>query len=249
MIAAWWQSLTTLEHVLLYIAVPATLLLLIQTILLFLGGVMDTGDTDADSPDLDGDGPDLDGDLDSDWDGSGLDGDTDTPDWDTDAPDLEVSHPGDVPTESSPELEEAGHAAAGLHLFTLRGVVAFLTLFGWGSLWLCQLGVLPLIALFLGVWMGLAGMVAIAVVVRQAVKLQYDGTLDIRNAVGQAGSVYLTIPAARAGLGKVNVLVQEQLREFDALTDSSTPLPTGTDIVVTGLAGRDKLVVSPKQQA
>ena len=84
MITAWWQSLTTLEHVLLYIAVPATLLLLIQTILLFLGGVMDT-DTDADGPELDVDGPDLDGDLDSDWDGPGMD--MDAPDWDMDAPD------------------------------------------------------------------------------------------------------------------------------------------------------------------
>ena len=37
--AAWWQSLTALEHVLLYIAVPATLVLVIQTILLFAGGV------------------------------------------------------------------------------------------------------------------------------------------------------------------------------------------------------------------
>ena len=234
MITAWWQSLTALEHILLYLAVPATLILLIQTILLFLGGVMDGGEADMDS-----DGPDWDTDLDSD-----LDGDLDGPDWDTQAPELEVDASDD---HDGPGLEEAGQAAAGLHLFTLRGIVAFLTLFGWGSLWLCQLGVLPAVALFLGVWMGLAGMVAIAVVVRQAVRLQYDGTLDIRNAVGLTGSVYLTVPAGRAGQGKVNVLVQEQLREFDAISDSSQPIPTGADIVVTGLAGRNTLIVSPKK--
>lgn len=227
MITAWWQSLTTLEHILLYLAVPATLILLIQTILLFLGGVMDGGEADMDS-----DGPDWDTDLDSDLDG------------DLDGPDGDAHVPGD---HDGPDMEEAGQAAAGLHLFTLRGIVAFLTLFGWGSLWLCQLGVLPAVALFLGVWMGLAGMVAIAVVVRQAVRLQYDGTLDIRNAVGLTGSVYLTVPAGRAGQGKVNVLVQEQLREFDAVSDSSQPIPTGADIVVTGLAGRNTLIVSPKK--
>lgn len=227
MITAWWQSLTTLEHILLYLAVPATLILLIQTILLFLGGVMDGGEADLDS-----DGPDWDTDLDSDLDG------------DLDGPDGDAHVPGD---HDGPDMEEAGQAAAGLHLFTLRGIVAFLTLFGWGSLWLCQLGVLPAVALFLGVWMGLAGMVAIAVVVRQAVRLQYDGTLDIRNAVGLTGSVYLTVPAGRAGQGKVNVLVQEQLREFDAVSDSSQPIPTGADIVVTGLAGRNTLIVSPKK--
>lgn len=242
MITAWWQSLTTLEHILLYLAVPATLILLIQTILLFLGGVMDGGeaDLDTDGPDWDTDlDSDLDGDLDADW-----DGDLDGPDWDAHAPELEADAPDD---HDGPGLEEAGQAAAGLHLFTLRGIVAFLTLFGWGSLWLCQLGVLPAVALFLGFWMGLAGMVAIAVVVRQAVRLQYDGTLDIRNAVGLTGSVYLTVPAGRAGQGKVNVLVQEQLREFDAISDSPQPIPTGADIVVTGLAGRDTLIVAPKK--
>lgn len=40
--AAWWQSLTALEHILLYIAVPATLVLIIQTVLLFAGGVFDS---------------------------------------------------------------------------------------------------------------------------------------------------------------------------------------------------------------
>ena len=44
--AAWWQSLSALDHVLLYIAVPATLILLIQTVLLFAGGAFDS-DGDA----------------------------------------------------------------------------------------------------------------------------------------------------------------------------------------------------------
>ena len=48
--AAWWQSLSALDHVLLYIAVPATLILLIQTVLLFAGGAFDS-DGDAGVPD------------------------------------------------------------------------------------------------------------------------------------------------------------------------------------------------------
>ena len=47
--AAWWQSLSALDHVLLYIAVPATLILLIQTVLLFAGGAFDS-DGDAGVP-------------------------------------------------------------------------------------------------------------------------------------------------------------------------------------------------------
>lgn len=232
---AWWESLTVLEHFLLYLAVPATLVLLIQTVLLFVGGISD-GDADGDGLDLDGDGiPDVD------LDGDGI------PDLDLDGdgiPDVDLD--GDGIPDGPEEVTQA--AAAGLHILTLRGIIAFLTLFGWGSLWLNQ--ILPSFwALFLGVQMGIIGMVGIAFLVREAVKLQYDGTLDMRNAVGQLGTVYLTIPASRAAAGKVNVLVQEQLREFEALTDSETPIPTGAEVLVTGLLHQDTLLVAPKPQA
>ena len=209
--AAWWQSLSALDHVLLYIAVPATLILLIQTVLLFAGGAFDS-DGDAGVPDADGpdfDGPDADG-----------------------GPLHEAA--------ADPETPDTG-----LHLFTVRGVVAFLVLFGWGGLCLCQVGMPGFLAVFLAVPIGFAGMVGIALAVRQAVRLQYDGTLDLRNAVGLAGQVYLTVPPARTGEGKVMVTVQEQLRELDARTDSTQPIPTGGAVRVTGLAGRDILLVEP----
>ena len=141
--------------------------------------------------------------------------------------------------------DHPGGPDSGLHLFTVRGVVAFLVLFGWGGLCLCQVGMPGFLAVFLAVPIGFAGMVGIALAVRQAVRLQYDGTLDLRNAVGLAGQVYLTVPPARTGEGKVMVTVQEQLRELDARTDSPQPIPTGSAVRVTGLAGRDILLVEP----
>ena len=218
--AAWWQSLTLLEHILLYIAVPATLILVLQTVLLFAGGAFDSdGDTDLDGG--------ADGDLDHDP--GGLD---------HEMPDGGL--PGDGEAHGQPDGPDSG-----LHLFTVRGVVAFLVLFGWGGLCLCQVGMPGFLAVFLAVPIGFAGMVGIALAVRQAVRLQYDGTLDLRNAVGLAGQVYLTVPPARTGEGKVMVTVQEQLRELDARTDSPQPIPTGSAVRVTGLAGRDILLVEP----
>ena len=107
------------------------------------------------------------------------------------------------------------------------------------------MGVPGLLAVFLAVPIGFAGMVGIALAVRQAVRLQYDGTLDPRNAVGLTGTVYLTVPAGRAAPGKVELTVQEQLREFEAVTDSPEPIPTGDPVRVTGLAGRSTLLVEP----
>lgn len=244
MLVLWWQSLSLLEQILLYIAVPATLILLIQTILLFVGGVAG-GDADADAScdgevldsgvmDV-GDGVELDagGDVELDLDG-GAELDADTPD-------------ADAPDDGGDPHGGAEHAASGLHVLTVRGVIAFLTLFGWSGLAFCQTGMPAFLAVFLAVPVGLAGMVAIALLLREALKLQYDGTLDLRNAVGLEGSVYLTVPARRAAPGKVNVLVQSQLREFEALTDSATPIPTGAEILVTALVGEDTLLVEEKK--
>ena len=221
--AAWWQSLTALEHVLLYIAVPATLVLVIQTILLFAGGVFDAdGDGEVDGG-LDQDGFDpMDGHFD-------VDGHDAPPGGD--GSDLTPDHPGGPDTA--------------LHLFTVRGVVAFLVLFGWGGLCLCQAGLPGPLAVLLALPLGFAGMAGVALAVREVLRLQYDGTLDLRNAVGLTGQVYLTVPPARSGDGKVTVTVQEQLRELDARTDSPAPIPTGSPVRVAGLAGRDILLVEP----
>ncbi|HIR83976.1 MAG TPA: hypothetical protein IAA56_01415 [Candidatus Galloscillospira excrementavium] len=232
--AAWWESLTLFEQICLYIAVPATLILLIQLVML-LAGLGGGGDAATDGADADGGDWDagLDGDLDAggaDLDGNGL----------PDSVDMDDLHDG--AGDGSAEVHQG--IFSGLNILTVRGVVAFLTLFGWSGLWLSQLGLHPLLAAFLAIQIGVIGMVGVALILRSALRLQYDGTLDLRNAVGLAGTVYLTVPARRGGCGKVNVLVQEQLREFEAVTEEAEPIPTGEKVLVTGLAGEDTLLVS-----
>ena len=232
--AAWWETLTLFEQICLYIAVPATLILLIQLVML-LAGLGGGGDAGTDGADADGGDWDagLDGDLDAggaDLDGNGL----------PDSVDMDDLHDG--AGDGSAEVHQG--IFSGLNILTVRGVVAFFTLFGWSGLWLSQLGLHPLLAAFLAIQIGVIGMVGVALILRSALRLQYDGTLDLRNAVGRAGTVYLTVPARRGGCGKVNVLVQEQLREFEAVTEEAEPIPTGEKVLVTGLAGEDTLLVS-----
>ncbi len=220
---AWWLTLTALEHVLLYLAIPATLVLAAQTLLLFLGGDADGG----------GDGPEAGVDLDGDGIPDAL-----FPDPDGCGDPLSHGDAGDAP--------EDGPSGQGLHILTVRGVAVFVALFGWGGLWLCQMGMPQWLAVFLAVPIGLAGMVGVALILQQAMRLQYDGTMDLRNAVGKEGTVYLTVPPGRSGSGKVNVLVQDQLRELDAVTDGDSPLLTGAAVVVEALFNGDTLVVRPK---
>ena len=58
--------------------------------------------------------------------------------------------------------------------------------------------------------------------------------------------MYITVGAKREGVGKVNVVVQERLCEYDAVTDEEEPLKFGTEITVVGVSGMNTLVVKKK---
>ena len=215
---AWWNGLSVLEHAFAYIAIPATVILVIQTILL-LFGLGDQGDTDVDVPD----GPDLDIDLNANGMELDLDGDG--------APDALAAH----------ELADAG-----LRIFTIRGFVAFFSVFGWCGLAMLRAGTHPLAAALVSFALGMGAMLALAYILKAALKLQSDGSLNLKNALGVCGSVYLTVPPQRSGRGKVTVVIQEQLGEFEAITDDASPLPTGSEVQVVGISGKSTLVVCRK---
>jgi hypothetical protein len=74
--------------------------------------------------------------------------------------------------------------------------------------------------------------------------LRAEGTVHIDRAVGQNGSVYLTIPAARGGVGKVLVPVQNRTMEYKAVTPDAE-LPTGANVVVVGIVDSETVEVVP----
>ena len=215
----WWESLSLMERLFACVAIPATVVLLIQFVMSLIG--LGDHDTEMDSPDADDlpDGVDLDGDGIPD--GIDLDGDG--------VPD-ELEHDGE-------------HGGAGLHLFSLRGIVAALAVYGWAALAVSRAGHPWLMALTVGLIMGAAAMVAVAVVMRLFLRLQSDGTVDVHNAVGLTGEAYLTIPGGRSGAGKVNVVIQETMTECAAVTDEEEPIPTGTPVTVVGLTRERELIV------
>ena len=75
--------------------------------------------------------------------------------------------------------------------------------------------------------------------------MQESGNIDLsKAAVGSEGKVYLTIPAARSGAGKVQININNSVREYAALTDGEA-LPTGRQIRVVEVIGNDTLLVEP----
>ena len=75
--------------------------------------------------------------------------------------------------------------------------------------------------------------------------LRADGTIDIRNAVGSIGSVYLPIPPHREGTGQIQVMVQGREREVIALTDSETTIENRTRVEVLEKIDQRTVLVGP----
>ncbi len=133
-----------------------------------------------------------------------------------------------------------------LRVFTVRGIIAFLVVFGWTGFMLDRASISLWIIIPIATIAGFIMMYILAILMKSIMKLRNDGNLDNRNALGTSGRVYLTVPPSRNGEGKVNVLLQGSYVERDAVTDETEAIPTGTEIVVTGISGQTTLVVKRK---
>jgi len=194
--SAWFNSLSELQRIFALIAIPSTVVMLIQS-LLILFGVFD-GDADTDGFDFD----DIDGDGEA-------DGDT-----------------GD-----------------GLSVFSVRGFVAMLCVGGWLGIVLLDLGMSTVEAIILAFAGGVAALFGMAYLVRLLIKLQHTGNLELSNAVGKTGTVYLTIPGNMSGTGKVHVTVQEVYSEFGAMTDEPEEIKTGEAVRIDSVGESGVLIV------
>ena len=132
---------------------------------------------------------------------------------------------------------------SGMNLYTFRNLVNFLLGFGWTFILLqksiSSTGVLILISLLVG----LALVAIVMYMFKWLSSMQQSGNIDVyKAAVGCQGTVYLTIPGERSGEGKVQITINNAVREYAALTDSDT-LKTGTPIRVVEVLSPSTLLV------
>ncbi|MBN2388143.1 MAG: NfeD family protein [Anaerolineales bacterium] len=151
--------------------------------------------------------------------------------------------PMDIPHDAHADAagDHADAADVSFKFASLQGLTAFFTIFGLVGLALVQLEWHVLLT-FLGA--SAAGILAVwilGMLFMQMKRLQSEGTLDIQNAIGQTGSVYLTIP--EGGSGQVRVPVQGSLHIMDAVSTNKKKISTGEGIRVVGITADNLLVV------
>jgi len=144
------------------------------------------------------------------------------------------------PMDGSVDSMEDG-ALSGV--FSFRNLVNFLLGYGWAGVllhdsidkgWLMQL---------IAIAVGLVFVLAFVFMFRQVMKLSHDGSFRMQEAVGLKADVYLRIPAARSGRGKVQVSVKGSVHEIDAMTDNETEIATGGQVQIVDVLGDDLLLV------
>lgn len=133
-------------------------------------------------------------------------------------------------------------ADASLRLLTIEGITAFALMFGLVGLAMRRSsGSSEIASLIAAMFAGCLMAVLLAKIGQWMRRLQSSGTLDINNAVGTRGTIYLTIPGA--GTGQAQIKVQNRLRIFDARSQDHEPIRTGEMVEVTEVVNGNLLIV------
>lgn len=216
-----------LGSVFVYCALFGGIFLLLQMLMMFVGG--DHG-ADAGHMDVGFDGGDFHGGFDGDVD-AGFDGD------------MDAGVDGDVDVG---QAHAHGHSSGSMffEVFSLRTVAAAVTFFGLVGMAVHRSGGSDFQATAFGVIAGVAALYGLYWVFKQLFRLQSSGNQDIRNALGVPASVYVPIPADNQGRGKVQFEMQGRIVEYQAVTDDAEKLATGESVYVRSIVDADTVLVS-----
>jgi len=134
------------------------------------------------------------------------------------------------------------HGDAGLKLLTIQGLTAFIMMFGLtgfslsrGSLFGSALTIaFGFVIGFFAMWLVAKGFALMR-------SMQSSGTMRIYDALGEEGTVYLTIPAE--GIGKIQITISGRLMVMDAVSLEKKVLKTGERVSVSEITSGGMLAV------
>lgn len=153
----------------------------------------------------------------------------------------------DAPTDIHGGGDTHGHSSADLSfkVLSLQGITTMLMMLGIVGLALSRsTGGNAVISIAGGLVAGIGAAFVFDRIYKGFARLQHSGTVQLKNAVGQEATVYLTIPSG--GTGQVQVVVQGRLRVAEARSNAAQPIETEKRVQVVGMAGEHVLLVEPK---
>jgi len=137
--------------------------------------------------------------------------------------------------------EQANHDS-GFGLLSVRSLAAFVCFFGLTGLYGTTAGWSTTTSLIASLVAGGVMLVAVAWLFSMQKKLYSAGNLVPANAIGRTARVYLKIPAANGGKGKVTVSIQGRTQEYGALTRGAE-IATGAEVKIVRQVTEDTFEV------
>lgn len=130
-----------------------------------------------------------------------------------------------------------------MNLLTFRNLVNFCMGFGWTAVLMHEKIQSNALLIIVSIIVGILLVTVVMWIFKWLSGMQQTGNIDVhKSAVGCEGKVYLTIPGERKGEGKVQITINNAVREYDAVTDGET-IPTGKAIKVTEVINDYTLLV------
>lgn len=105
-------------------------------------------------------------------------------------------------------------------LFSFRNLINFLMGFGWTGVAFYPSIQNQMFLIILAALVGILFVVIFFVVIKQILKLTEDNTFNIDKLIGKTAEVYLRIPEARSGNGKIQVSLNGTNHELLAITET-----------------------------
>ena len=150
---------------------------------------------------------------------------------------------GSVDVGGSPEAGETGQLGTGMNLLTFRNFINFLIGFGWTAILLKDSVPALALRMLIAIVVGVVLVAVVMLLFKWLTNMQQSGNINVyKSAIDCEGTVYLTIPGERAGEGKVQITINNAVREYAAVTDGPT-LKTGARIRVVEVVSANTLLV------
>lgn len=211
-------AMTFIEKFFLTFALSGTVIFVIRMLLMIVGFASDHGD------------------------GLGLDNDTAS-----DAHDIGFDHhdASMVNSDAHSMTDNATHhddSDSSFRFISIQGITSFFMMFGWVGLAIIRDNQLPAwIAISGGIIAGVFTVWVLSRIFAFVFRLQSDGTMRIRHALGSGGTVYLNIP--KEGTGQVQVEIDGRLKVCDAISSNKEEIKTGDQVTVVWVQSNGVLVV------
>jgi hypothetical protein len=141
--------------------------------------------------------------------------------------------------------DDPGHSSTAdiFKILSLRTLTAGIAFFGIGGLAGLSAELSKPMSFLIAVVSGLTTMYIVYYLYQSAARLKDDGSLSAETLIGSTGSVYVRIPAAKSGAGKVLICQQGRTVEYEAIT-AGDELKASTPIVVVGIVSSTTIEVA-----